>query len=152
MLLLDTADSIIPLRFRVFRACSLLWSCVAGGGILRDIFRALEHTNVISNSVTLRFNDLLSMNRAELNSLSAKVCKGLKMKPVAGLSTYLQNWRRTDLRIKALLRWKMKRHWNISPEVFIPLWKGKVAGGRDFIANHAIREFIQLYSEWNILA
>ncbi|MCS5961787.1 CSS-motif domain-containing protein [Klebsiella pneumoniae subsp. pneumoniae] len=58
--LLDRHDS-VPLRFRVFRACSLHYDlCVAGGGYFTGIFfRALEHTNVISNSVTtFRFNDL----------------------------------------------------------------------------------------------
>ncbi|MEX7666104.1 CSS-motif domain-containing protein [Klebsiella pneumoniae] len=57
--LLDRHDS-VPLRFRVFRACSLHYDlCVAGGGYFTGIFSALEHTNVISNSVTtFRFNDL----------------------------------------------------------------------------------------------
>ncbi|HBQ3761092.1 TPA: EAL domain-containing protein [Klebsiella pneumoniae] len=147
--LLDRHDS-VPLRFRVFRACSLHYDlCVAGGGYFTGIFS--EHWSIQMLLVTVSLLSglmiyIIIMNRAELNSsLSARFVKALKNEALS--LVYQPIYRIEDGQIcgfEALLRWKDERLGNISPEVFIPLSEreGLQEDVTLFVINHAIREFI----------
>ena len=147
--LLDQHDS-VPLKFRVFRECSLQHDlCVVGGGYFTGVFSErksililLVATSLISGLMIY----IIIINRSELNSsLSVRFLKALRSE---GLSLVYQPIYRINsgkiCGFEALLRWKDERLGDIGPDVFIPLSErqGVQEEVTLYVISHAIREFI----------
>lgn len=146
---LDRHDG-VPLKFRVFRACSLQYDlCVAGGGYVTGVLS--EHWSILmlmaaASVISGLMIYIIIMNRTELNSsLSLRFVKALRNNELSLVYQPIFRINGGNLcGFEALLRWKDDRLGNIGPDVFIPLSE-KLGLQEDvtlYVINHAIREFI----------